>query len=67
MFFDYCIYNLYMANLYIIIYIDNCNVVFMAQLVANMDFTTYYYGFYTLQYYYVFLSLHQKTIKTHTL
>ena len=56
-----------MANLYIIIYIGNCNVVFMAQLVANRDFPTYYYGFYTLQYYHVFLSLHQKTIKTHTL
>lgn len=58
---------MYMANLYIIIYIGNCNVVFMAPLVANRDFPTYYYGFYTLPYCWVFLSLHQKTIKTHTL
>lgn len=56
-----------MAHLYIIIYIDNSNVVFMYDKVANRDFPTYYYGFYTLPYYYVFLSLHQKTIKTHTL
>ena len=56
-----------MANLYIIIYIDNSNVVFMYDKVANRDFPTYYYGFYTLQYYYVFLSFHQKPIKTHTL
>lgn len=34
-----------MANLYIIIYIDNSNVVFMYDKVANRDFPTYYYGF----------------------
>lgn len=56
-----------MANLYIIIYIGNSNVVFMTGKVANRDFPTYYYGFYTLPYCLVFLSLHQKTIKTHTL
>lgn len=56
-----------MANLYIIIYIDNSNVVFMPYKVANRDFPIYYYGFYTLPYCWVFLSLHQKTIKTHTL
>ena len=38
-----------MANLYIIIYIDNSNVVFMYDKVANRDFPTYYYGFYTLR------------------
>ena len=32
-----------MANLYIIIYIDNSNVVFMTGKVANRDFPTYYY------------------------
>ena len=56
-----------MANLYIIIYIDNSNVVFMTDKVANRDFPTYYYGFYKLPYCWVFLSLHQKKIKTHTL
>ena len=38
-----------MANLYIIIYIDNSNVVFMTDKVANRDFPTYYYGFYTFR------------------
>ena len=56
-----------MASLYIIIYIDNSNVVFMHDKVANRYFPTYYYGYYKLPYYYVFLSLHQKKIKKHTL
>ena len=56
-----------MANLYIIIYIDICFFVFLYDQVDIRSFPTYYYGFYTLPYYYVFLSLHQKTIKTHTL
>ena len=51
-----------MANLYIIIYIDNTNVVFMPNKVANSDFRIYYYGFYTFQCSLVFLSLHQETI-----